>query len=211
MPQRRIGLTGGIATGKSTVAALLEDRFRLPVLDADRFAREALAPGSQGALAVLARYGEQVRSRGEACLPSNDPEPALDRAALGRIVFADAAERSWLEGLVHPRVRACFAVELERLREVPAVVLMIPLLFEAGLENLCSEVWLVDCDEPEQLRSLMARDGLEAREAGARLRAQWPLTRKRPLADAVIDNSRSGGDLLSQLNALLPSGLAPSA
>ena len=203
MPQRRIGLTGGIATGKSTGAALLEDRFRLPVLDADRFAREVLAPGSPGALAVLARYGEQVRAHGEASLPSNDPEPALDRAALGRIVFADAAERSWLEGLVHPRVRACFAVELERLREVPTVVLMIPLLFEAGLENLCSEVWLVDCDETEQLRRLMVRDGLDAGEATDRIHSQWPLARKRALANAVINNNQASSNLPSQLINLL--------
>jgi len=203
VPQRRIGLTGGIATGKSTGAALLEDRFRLPVLDADRFAREVLAPGSPGALAVLARYGEQVRAHGEASLPSNDPEPALDRAALGRIVFADAAERSWLEGLVHPRVRACFAVELERLREVPTVVLMIPLLFEAGLENLCSEVWLVDCDETEQLRRLMVRDGLDAGEATDRIHSQWPLARKRALANAVINNNQASSNLPSQLINLL--------
>ena len=115
-PQRRIGLTGGIASGKSTVGRLLAARG-LPLLDADGFAREALAPGSPGAQAVLARYG------------------TLDRAALGRIVFADAAERQWLEQLVHPLVRARFAAELERLAAAPVVVLMIPLLFEAGLER----------------------------------------------------------------------------
>ncbi|MCP9899592.1 dephospho-CoA kinase [Cyanobium sp. Cruz CV13-4-11] len=170
--QRRIGLTGGIATGKSTVAALLEHRFGLPVLDADRYAHEALAPGSPGAAAVLARYGEQVRAVEGVFPPAADPAPALDRAALGRIVFADGAERAWLEGLVHPLVRQRFAVELERLREVPTVVLMIPLLFEAGLESLCSEVWLVDCDEAEQLRRLMARDGLDAGEATNRIHSQ---------------------------------------
>ncbi|MEA5443005.1 dephospho-CoA kinase [Cyanobium gracile] len=204
-PQRRIGLTGGIATGKSTVAALLEQRFGLPVLDADRFAREALAPGSPGAVAVLARYGEQVRARCEAAPPAADACPALDRAALGRIVFADAAERAWLEGLVHPLVRACFAAELERLQELPTVVLMIPLLFEAGLESLCSEVWLVDCDETEQLRRLMARDGLAAEEATARMHSQWPMARKRALAQVVIDNSQPSSDLPLQLTHLLRS------
>ena len=112
--------------------------------------------------------------------------------ALGRIVFADERERRWLEGLVHPLVRQRFGEELERLAEVPAVVLMIPLLFEAGLEALCSEVWLVDCDEQQQRQRLMARDGLNPTEADVRIAAQWPLARKRPLADVVIDN-RSGG------------------
>jgi dephospho-CoA kinase len=201
MAQRRIGLTGGIATGKSTVARLLAERFQLPVLDADQHAREALAAGSEGAVAVLEHFGERVR----APAAPDSPEPVIDRAALGRIVFADPVERRWLEERVHPLVRARFAVELERLRKEPVVVLMIPLLFEAGLESLCSEVWLVDCAEQEQLRRLMARDGLDAEEAGARIRCQWPLARKRPLADAVIDNSRSPSELLSQLNDLLPS------
>lgn len=189
------------------MAALLEHRFGLPVLDADHFAREVLAPGSPGVLAVLARYGEQVRARDGAFQPqpATGPGPALDRAALGRIVFADTAERTWLEGLVHPLVRARFAIELERLQELPAVVLMIPLLFEAGLETLCSEVWLVDCDEAEQLRRLMARDGLDAGEAATRMRAQWPLASKRALATAVIDNSRASSDLSSQLSNLIQS------
>lgn len=193
------------------MAALLQERFGLPVLDADRYAREALAPGSPGAAAVLARYGERVRAHPTGSDAPGGPGPVLDRAALGRIVFADGAERAWLEGLVHPLVRARFAAELAALEAAPVVVLMIPLLFEAGLEGLCSEVWLVDCDETEQRRRLMGRDGLEASEADARIRAQWPLQRKRPLADAVIDNSRGTGQLLRQLEALLRPTQQPGA
>ncbi len=193
------------------MASLLQERFGLPVLDADRYAREALAPGSPGAAAVLARYGERVRAHPTGSDAPGGPVPDLDRAALGRIVFADGAERAWLEGLVHPLVRARFAAELERRRGDPVVVLMIPLLFEAGLEGLCSEVWLVDCDETEQRRRLMGRDGLEASEADARIRAQWPLQRKRPLADALIDNSRGTGQLLRQLEALLRPAQQPGA
>ncbi|MFO7628091.1 MAG: dephospho-CoA kinase [Prochlorococcaceae cyanobacterium] len=191
-PQRRIGLTGGIATGKSSVAALLA-AHDLPVLDADRYAREALAPGSAAAEAVLARYGEQVR----AAEPQAATAAALDRAALGRIVFADAAERQWLEQLLHPIVQERFAAELKRLAGEPTVVLMIPLLFEAGLENLCSEVWVIDCDESQQLQRLMGRDQLSEAEARARIAAQWPLARKRALADLLIDN-RSGPEQLEE-------------
>jgi dephospho-CoA kinase len=200
--QRRIGLTGGIATGKSTVGELLAARG-LPVLDADQFAREALAPGSAGARQVLEHFGERVRASGE-----GDPnQPAIDRGALGRIVFADAGERLWLERLVHPLVRARFAAELERLRREPVVVLMIPLLFEAGLEALCSEVWLVDCGEEQQLQRLMGREGLEEGEARRRISAQWPLARKRALADGVVDNR---GDR-SQLAAAVERALGPQA
>ncbi len=174
--QRRIGLTGGIATGKSTVGQLLEEHHGLAVLDADLFARQALAPGTEAARAVLERYG------------------TLDRPALGDIVFGDPAERHWLEQLVHPLVRHRFDQELTTLAQEPvgagrpAVVLMIPLLFEAGLEGLCSEVWLVDCDEDQQLARLMARNGLNQVEAQGRINAQWPLERKRLLADRTISN-----------------------
>jgi len=190
-PQRRIGLTGGIASGKSSVGRLLAARG-LPVLDADVYAREALAPGSPGAQAVLARYG------------------TLDRAALGRIVFADGAERRWLEQLVHPLVRARFATELEGLAAAPVVVLMIPLLFEAGLEALCSEVWLVDCEDTQQLARLMARDQFSEADARARIGAQWPLARKRGLADVVIDNSRDAVDLADQVARALARSITTS-
>jgi dephospho-CoA kinase len=198
--QRRIGLTGGIASGKSTVGRLLAARG-LPVLDADGFARDALAAGSAGARAVLERYGDWVRPPG-----TGAGEAAIDRAALGRIVFGDAGERQWLEQLVHPLVRARFAAELERLHQESVVVLMIPLLFEAGLEQLCSTIWLVDCDEGQQLQRLMARNGLSAAEARARLAAQWPLERKRALADVVLDNRGTPEQLTAQVAAALSPG-----
>ena len=109
-PQRRIGLTGGIASGKSSVARLLAERHQLPVLDADVYAREALAPGTAAARAALTHFGAEILIKG------TDPNAAaLDRLALGRIVFAHAGERRWLEQLVHPLVRARFEGELARL------------------------------------------------------------------------------------------------
>ena len=185
---RRIGLTGGIASGKSSVGRLLAAQG-LPLLDADVYAREALAPGSPGAQAVLERYGAGVRA----------PGGAIDRAALGQIVFSDGAERRWLEELVHPLVRARFAAELEALVAEPLVVLVVPLLFEAGLEALCSEVWLVDCNETQQLQRLMARDGLGEADARARIAAQWPLARKRQLADVVLNNRGGPEQLATQV------------
>jgi dephospho-CoA kinase len=192
--QRRIGLTGGIATGKSTVGQLLAGRFGLPVLDADLYARGALAPGSPGARSVLARYGEPVAA---------GAGDAIDRAALGRVVFADPVERRWLEQLVHPLVRQRFEAELERLAHAPVVVLMIPLLFEAGLESLCSEVWLVTCSPETQLQRLIGRDGLPEHEARARIAAQWPLARKQALADRLIHNGGDPEALEQQLAAAL--------
>jgi len=181
--QRRIGLTGGIASGKSSVARLLQQDHGLPLLDADVEARQALAPGSPAARAVIERFGTAVVAPGSA--PS---AAVLNRAALGQIVFHDARQRAWLEQLVHPIVRTRLAQQLQALAAAPVVVLVVPLLFEAGLQDHCSEVWLVDCDEHQQLTRLINRDGLSAADAQARIDAQWSLARKRPLVQVLIDN-----------------------
>lgn len=197
-PQRRIGLTGGIASGKSSVARLLAQEHGLPLLDADVEARQALAPGSPAARVVIDRFGAAVVAPGSA------PAAAmLNRAALGQIVFQDARQRAWLEQLVHPIVRTRLAQQLQALAGAPVVVLVVPLLFEAGLQDQCSEVWLVDCDAQQQLARLMARDGLNAADARARIAAQWPLARKRPLAQVLIDNRGLPEALPAQVNQAL--------
>ena len=209
--RRRIGLTGGIATGKSSVGRLLAERHGLPVLDADAYARAALAPGSPATLAVLARYGERVLANPPADQARANDEAAatIDRSALGTIVFADAAERRWLEQLLHPLVRARFDAELRRLHQAPVVVLMIPLLFEAGLEGLCSEIWVVTCDPDEQLRRLQQRDGLSATAAEARIRSQWPLEQKKALATVWIDNRQGFNELQQAVSDALTGVPAP--
>ena len=204
--QRRIGLTGGIATGKSSAGQWLASVAGLPVLDADRYAREALAPGSPGARAVLERYGAAVLEPAGTAPGPGEAALVLDRSALGRIVFNDPAERRWLEQLVHPLVRARFDQELAALAGAPVLVLMVPLLFEAGLTGLCSEVWLVDCDEDQQLQRLIARDHCSEADARARIAAQWPLARKRPLADALISNRGEAGQWAGTLKDLLANG-----
>ena len=197
--QRRIGLTGGIASGKSCVGRWLADEG-LPVLDADQYARDVLKPQSTATALVLERYGQRVR---------NAEGDGIDRDALGQIVFNDTGERRWLEQLIHPAVQQRFDVALDDLKEAPAVVLMIPLLFEAGLESLCSEIWLVDCTAPQQLERLMNRDGMNRDAALARIDAQWPLSRKRDLADHVITNSGHPGAWEQQARALLQ--MSPAA
>ena len=195
--QRRIGLTGGIATGKSTVGRLLEAEG-LPVLDADQYAREALAPGSPGAAAVLERFGNAVRTSG------TGPEcPTIDRGALGSIVFSNPTDKRWLEQLVHPLVRQRFELALAELAAESTVVLMIPLLFEAGLQELCSEIWLVDCDEKQQLERLMQRDALSQEAAQQRIASQWSLEVKRKCADVIIDNRQHSHQLSAAVEKTL--------
>ena len=192
-PQRRIGLTGGIASGKSSVAALLEKRG-CPVLDADCYAREALAQGTSASEAVVARYGERIKKDG-----TSD----IDRAGLAAIVFNDPNERSWLEELIHPIVQQRFDEALRSFPEAPIVILMIPLLFEAGLEAWCSEIWVVRCTALQQRERLMARNNCTEAEAMQRIEAQWPIDIKVQRADSVINNSGRIDDLHDQLDALL--------
>jgi len=192
IPQRRIGLTGGIASGKSSAGKLLQEKHGLAVLDADRFARDALAPGTTASQAVLNRYGQKLFCGDH-----------LDRKALGEIIFNNPIERLWLEQLVHPIVQQMMDQEVIRLAEAKTIVLMIPLLFEAGLESLCTEIWLVDCDEKQQLERLIARDNCTNQQALARINAQWPLARKRLLADRVINNRNGGGELEIEVAAAL--------
>ena len=191
--QRRIGLTGGIASGKSSVGHFLEQQG-IAVLDADLYAHEALAPGTPATGAVLERYGEKVQS---------ELSEGLDRAALGSIVFNDPQERTWLESQLHPLVRQRFDQELQTHGGERVVALMIPLLFEAGLESLCSEVWLVHCSPTQQRQRLMTRNRLSPEEAEQRIRAQWPMDRKTELADCVIKNGGVPRSWRSQVRELL--------
>ena len=186
--QRRIGLTGGIASGKSSVGRYLLDQG-LPVLDADVYAREALAPGSKEAETVLQRFGCLLHPPQQSKKKVDATSRQIDRQALSQIVFNNAAERLWLEQLIHPIVKERLEKEIEYHSEASSIALVIPLLFEAGLNKLCTEVWVVSCSAKQQQERLMARNNLSDIDAKQRIETQWPLERKRQLADHVIDNS----------------------
>ena len=185
--QHRIGLTGGIASGKSSIARYLQG-LGIVVLDADRYAHEALKAGSQASEAVLKRYGRQVEAAPDCDIEQSSGQRNINRRELGRIVFNNQDERRWLEQTIHPLVRARFELELAKHPETSTVVLMIPLLFEADLTELVSEIWVVHCLPAQQLERLKQRDGLNTAEARARIEAQWPLSEKCAQADLVLNN-----------------------
>ena len=197
--QRRIGLTGGIASGKSSVGHWLASQG-IPVLDADLYAQEALAPDTEASRAVLNRYGNKVSTQS-----NNKRIEAINRSALASIVFADKKERDWLENLLHPLVRKRFDIELLKAKHEPVVVLIIPLLFETGWQNMCTETWVVTCSLTQQRQRLMTRNSLELEEADQRINAQWQLDGKCLLADQVINNSEAETDWIPQVSALLKS------
>jgi dephospho-CoA kinase len=186
----RVGLTGGIASGKSLVAADLAARGAI-IIDADVLAREVVEPGTPALAAIVERFGSKVLTDGQ-----------LDRSRLGEIVFADPLARRDLERIVHPAVRAR-AIELERTAEGAAVVVhVIPLLVETGQQQNFDFVVTVDVDQETQIQRLMARNGFSRAEAESRIAAQATREDRRAAADVVLDNTGTLARLRDQIAAL---------
>lgn len=187
----RVGLTGGIASGKSTVADELAARGAV-VVDADVLAREVVEPGTPGLAAVVERFGAGVLTE----------DGRLDRPALGRLVFADADARRDLERIVHPAVRAR-AAELERQAPADAVVVhVIPLLVETGQAEDFDVCVVVDVDPQTQLARLQRRNGLSRADAEARIGAQATRERRLEAADRVLGNDGPPAELRRQVQRL---------
>jgi dephospho-CoA kinase len=188
-----IGLTGGIAAGKSTVANLLVQRGAL-LIDLDRIAREIVEPGRPALAQIAQRFGQAVlRADG-----------SLDRQKLGAIVFADPLKRRELERITHPAIRAVMKQRMEENeREAPdrLTVVDVPLLYESGLEDRFERVMVVYVPRRTQLERLIRRDRLTPEEAERRLNAQMDIEEKRQRADFVIDNSGSLEETERQVEA----------
>ncbi len=181
-----LGLTGGIASGKSLVAADFVRRGAR-LLDADRIARDVVALGTPGLAAVLQRFGQEMRL----------PDGNLDRARLGALIFADAAARADLNALLHPRIRDRIAADLQaaRAQGVALCVVDAALLFELGLDAACDAVIAVDCDEAQQIARLMARNGLTREAAQQRIASQWTAQARNARAGWTLDNRGSLAEL----------------
>ncbi len=191
--QRIIGLTGGIATGKTTVSHYLEQQHNLPVLDADQFAREAVAPGSPILSDITQRYGADLLGS----------DGTLNRQQLANIVFKHSAERKWVEQQIHPFVRQRFTELSQTYPSTQTLVYAIPLLFEAKLTHLVTEIWVVSCTSEQQQARLIARSRLTPEQAQARIAAQIPLRQKIEQADVILDNTTTITDLYAQVDAVV--------
>lgn len=173
----RVGLTGGIASGKTTVANIFAG-LGAGVIDTDHLAREVVAPGEPGLGAVREAFGS--------CVISNSGK--LDRRALRKLVFANPEDRRRLEAILHPLIRGRTSEKLDQL-DAPYALVVVPLLFETGFEAFVDRVAVVDCPRDVQLERLRARDGIDNAEAEAMLSAQANRDTRLARADDVIDNS----------------------
>lgn len=187
----RVGLTGGIASGKSTAADLFA-ASGATVLDADRIAREVVEPGTHGLAALVNALGGGILDR----------EGRLDRAELRRRLFSDPETRREVEAILHPLIISEMQRQGDRATAAPYQVFVIPLLVEAGLEHIVDRVLVVDCPEEVQVARLVARDGATREEALRALAAQAPRERRLAAADDVIDNGGPAADLPAQVAPL---------
>lgn len=191
---KRIGLTGGIGAGKSTVSARLK-RLGALVLDADIAARQAVEPGSAGLALLAERYGAGIlQVNGE-----------LDRRALANIIFGKEDERFAVNALLHPLIQQRMMEQetLFRLSEPLCPIFWdVPLLIESGMHTLMDEVWLVVASEEARIKRIMMRDGCTQEEARSRLVSQMPQQEKYAYADRVLDNSTDQNALFRQVDAL---------
>lgn len=192
---RYLGLTGGIASGKSTASQAFRD-VGVAVIDADRVAREVVALGTPGLERLQQTFGPEILG----------PGGELDRAALGRLVFPDPRQRARLEAIVHPLVAAAVA---EQRRELLArdphqlVVYDVPLLYEVCMEGEFDRVVVVYVPRAVQVERLLARDGISTAEAAQRLAAQMDIEKKARRADEVLDNTGTPEQLRQQVEALV--------
>ena len=194
--QRRIGITGGIASGKTIIGDFLFQAKQWPILDADLYAHEALSAESEIVKKVWLRYGSKIIKN------SSKNNQIINRKALAKIVFQNEIEKKWLEGIIHPFVNKRIEEELEKLKSNSIVILIIPLLFEKNYTGLCSEICYIDCSKKMQLKRLQSRDQLSLEEANQRIDSQWDNALKKQFADHIINNSNNDETWKEQLKKL---------
>ncbi|NOH52276.1 dephospho-CoA kinase [Vibrio coralliilyticus] len=186
-----VGLTGGIASGKTTVANLFQSQFGIEIVDADVVAREVVEPGSEGLKAIEERWGADILLR----------DGTLNRAKLREVIFANEEEKAWINGLLHPMIREKMQADIAKVTS-PYGLLVIPLMVENNLQSLADRVLVVDVDKQTQMQRTVERDGVPLEQVESILAAQASRTQRLAIADDVIKNSATNQELLPQITEL---------
>ena len=181
--QRRIGLTGGIASGKSTITNYIRKHKNIPILDADDFSRELIKPNTYGYKKILDYFGNQIIDN------THNSEKLINRKLLRNIIFQNSASKEWIEKLLHPLIKEKMIEKCSQYKNNQTIIMVIPLLFEAKFEDICTEIWLVKCPREIQIKRLITRDIVSKKEASETIKLQLSFEEKRKLSDIILDNS----------------------
>ena len=195
--QRRIGLTGGIASGKTTITNYIRKHKNIPILDADKLSRELIKPNTYGYKKILNYFGNKIIDN------KNNSEKAINRKLLRQIIFKHSESKEWIEKLLHPLIKEKMIEECSQCKNNQTIVLVIPLLFEAKFEDICTEIWLVQCPKELQKKRLMTRDKISEKEAFESINLQLSFEEKRKFSDIILDNSDNQNKWIKTIRELL--------
>jgi len=195
--QRRIGLTGGIASGKTTITNYIKQNKNIPILDADNLSRELIKPNTYGYEKILDYFGNKIIDH------KNNSERAINRKLLRNIIFKHSESKEWIEKLLHPLIKEKMIEECSQYKNNQTIVMVIPLLFEAKFEDICTEIWLVKCPKELQKKRLIARDQISEKEAYESINLQLSFEEKRKFSDIILDNSDDQNKWIKKIRELL--------
>ena len=195
--QRRIGLTGGIASGKTTITNYIRKHKNIPILDADNLSRELIQPNTYGYKKILDYFGNKIIDN------QNNSEKLINRKLLRNIIFKNSESKEWIEKLLHPLIKEKMIEECSQYKNNETIVLVIPLLFEAKFEDICTEIWLVKCPKELQKKRLITRDKIREKEASETINLQFSFEEKRKLSDIILDNSDDQNKWIDTIRELL--------
>ena len=195
--QRRIGLTGGIASGKTTITNYIRKHKNIPILDADNLSRELIKPNTYGYKKILDYFGNQIIDN------KNNSERVINRKLLRKIIFKHSESKEWIEKLLHPLIKEKMIEECSRYPNSQTLVLVIPLLFEAKFEDICTEIWLVKCPKELQKQRLITRDKISEQESYDSINLQLNFEEKRKFSDIILDNSDDQNKWIKTIRELL--------
>ena len=180
--QRRIGLTGGIASGKSTIAKYIKEYIDIPILDADQYSKDLIKPKSNCYKKVVANFGPQI-------VDEYSSVNEINRALLKKIIFENSIHRKWIQNLLHPLIKEKMIKKCNQFDKNKILLLVIPLLFEAKFTDICTEIWLVKCPKEVQKKRLMKRNIISENEAEKIINLQLNFEDKSKFSDVILDNS----------------------
>ncbi|MDA9700488.1 dephospho-CoA kinase [Prochlorococcus sp. AH-736-L23] len=195
--QRRIGLTGGIGSGKTTITNYIRKHKNIPILDADNLSRELIKPNTYGYKKILDYFGNNIIDN------EKNSERAINRKLLRNIIFKHSESKEWIEKLLHPLIKEKMIEECSQYKNNQTIVLVIPLLFEAKFQDICTEIWLVKCPKELQKRRLIKRDKISEKEAYESINLQLSFEEKIKFSDIILDNSDDQNKWIKTIKELL--------